>query len=190
VFAKEGKFLAESDDRPAGLVLFDGTIHNEDRRTKAYRMGSFREMEFRLPRENVEEGRRVAPRNLSLPELSRKISETRGTGLAATYRFHFHRRISLAVSCLAFGLLAIPLGLSQRARGKSPAIALTLVVILVYYLFLAAAGSLTSHSPLLMGVLLWFPNAAGFATACWFLWRSENRMIVLPDPIGRLARKR
>jgi lipopolysaccharide export system permease protein len=190
VFAKEGKFLAESDDKPAGLVLFDGTIHNEDRRAKAYRMGSFREMEFRLPRGNVEEGNRNAPRNLTLPELSRKISETGGTGPAATYRYHFHRRLSLAASCLAFGLLAIPLGHSRRARGKSPAIALTLAVILVYYLFLAAAGALESYSPLLMAVLLWLPNAAGFATACWFLWRSENRMMVLPDPFGWLAGKR
>ncbi|MGZ8458942.1 MAG: LptF/LptG family permease [Candidatus Deferrimicrobiaceae bacterium] len=190
VFAKEGKFLAESDDKPAGLVLFDGTIHNEDRRAKAYRMGSFREMEFRLPKGNVEEGNRNAPRNLTLPELSRKISETGGTGPSATYRYHFHRRLSLAASCLAFGLLAIPLGHSRRARGKSPAIALTLAVILVYYLFLAAAGALESYSPLLMAALLWLPNAAGFATACWFLWRSENRMMVLPDPFGWLAGKR
>jgi len=190
VFAKEGKFLAESGDKPAGLVLTDGTIHNEDRRTEAYRIATFREMEFRLPKGNTEGGSGSSPRNLTLPELSRKISETGGTGPAATYRYHFHKRLSLAASCLAFGLLAIPLGYFRRARGKSPAIALTLAVILVYYLFLAAAGALESYSPLLMTVLLWLPNAAGFAAACWLLWRSENRLIFLPDPFGRLAGKR
>jgi lipopolysaccharide export system permease protein len=190
VFAKEGKFLPESDDKPSGLVLSNGTIHNDDRRAKAYRMASFREMEFRLPRGNVEEGDRNAPRNLTLPELSRKISETGGTGSAATYRYHFHRRLSLAASCLAFGLLAIPLGLSQRARGKSPALASTLAIILFYYIFLAAAGALESFSPVLMTLLLWLPNAAGLGAACWLLWRSETRMILLPDPFGLLAGKK
>jgi len=190
VFAKEGKFLPESDDKPSGLVLSNGTIHNDDRRAKAYRMASFREMEFRLPRGNVEEGDRNAPRNLTLPELSRKISETGGTGSAATYRYHFHRRLSLAASCLAFGLLAIPLGLSQRARGKSPALASTLAIILFYYIFLAAARALESFSPVLMTLLLWLPNAAGLGAACWLLWRSETRMILLPDPFGLLAGKK
>src|SRR3990172_3595906 len=83
-------------------------------------MGSFREMEFRLPKGNVEEGNRNAPRNLTLPELFRKISETGGTRPSTTYRYHFHRRLSLAASCLAFGLLAIPLGHSPRAPPNSP----------------------------------------------------------------------
>ncbi|HSL99567.1 MAG TPA: LptF/LptG family permease [Candidatus Limnocylindria bacterium] len=191
VFAKEGKFLPESIDRTAGLLLSDGTIHHDDRRTGAYRIASFREMEFYLPKRNVDAGGdRASPRHLTLPELARKISETEGTGSSANYRYHFHRRLSLAVSCLAFGLLAIPLGHSQRVRGKSPALALTLAVILFYYLFLAAAGTLESSSPALMTLLLWVPNSVGLAAACWLIWRSESRLVSLPDLFGRLERKK
>jgi len=190
VFAKKGTFLPESVDRTAGLLLSDGTIHNDDRRTDAYRIASFREMEFHLPRRNVDAGTRAAPKYLTLPELARKISETEGTGSSGNYRYHFHKRLSLAASCLVFGLLAIPLAHSQRVRGKSPALALTFVVILFYYLFLATAGALESFSPALMTLLLWLPNSAGLAVACWFIWRSETRLVFLPDLIGRFERKK
>lgn len=190
VFAKNGRFLPENSTQSAGILLFDGTIHNYDRKADAYRMASFREMEFRLPRVDVAAGNQDSPWNLTLPELARKISETGGTGPAATYRYHFHRRLSLAASCLAFGLLAIPLGHSQRARGKSSALALTLVSILFFYLFIAAAGALENSSPTLMMALLWFPNAAGIAAGIWLLRRSETRLIFLPDLFGRLAGKR
>jgi lipopolysaccharide export system permease protein len=190
VFAKEGKFLPESDDKPSGIVLSNGTIHNDDRRTNAYRMASFREMEFRLPKPTDEAGNQDSPKSLTLPQLARKISESEEKGSAGPYRYHFHRRLSLAASCLAFGLLAIPLGLSQRARGKSPALASTLAIILFFYFFLATAGAVEESSPRFMAVLLWLPNAVGLGAACWLLWRSETRMILLPDLFGRLAGKK
>lgn len=190
VFAKNGRFLPENSTQSAGILLFDGTIHNYDRKADAYRMASFREMEFRLPRVSVAAGNQDSPRNLTLPELARKISRAEGTSSAGPYRYRFHRRLSLAASCLAFGLLAIPLGHSQRARGKSSALALTLVLILFFYLFIAAAGALENSSQTLMTAILWFPNAAGLAAAIWLLRRSETRLIFLPDLFGRLAGKR
>ena len=82
----------------------------------------------------------------------------------------------------------MPLGHAQRVRGKSPALALTLAVILFYYLFLAAAGALESFSTALMTLLLWVPNSAGLAAACWLIWRSESRLVFLPDLFRRLER--
>lgn len=190
VFAKKGKFLPSDDERAAGLVLSDGTIHHDDRAVEAYRIASFREMEFRLARGHVDSGNEDSPRRLTLPELARRISETEGRGVSAPYRYHFHRRLSLAASCIAFGLLAIPLGHAQRARGKSPAVVLTLAVILLYYVFLAVAGVLEEVSPAFMAVFLWLPNVAGLGAACWFLWRSETRLIVLPQALDRLTRKK
>lgn len=184
VFAQKGRFVPEERTHRARLILSDGTIHNDDRAAHAYRIASFREMEFRVGRGRAGDGDHNGARDLTLPQLARRISETGGTGRAASYRYHFHRRLSLAVSCLAFGLLAIPLGHAQRMRGKSPAIALTLVIILVYYIFIAVAGVFESGFPMLMVALLWFPSAAGFAAACWLLWRSEHRMILLPGPFG------
>ncbi|GAB4363973.1 MAG: LPS export ABC transporter permease LptF [Deltaproteobacteria bacterium] len=190
VFAEEGTFLPEDPGTPLGIVLSAGTIHQEDRAAGLYRLGDFATMEFRLPRETAGSGGGDSPRHLTLPELWDRIVETGGTGRSATYRYHFHRRLSLAASCLAFGLLAIPLGVSQRARGKSPALALTLFVILVYYLFLAAGGAVESTVPGAMVSLLWAPNLLGATVAAWILVRSERRLILLPNLFDRLRGRR
>lgn len=187
VLSRTGDFAARGDENGVGLILRDGAIHHEDDATGIYRVASFRTMEFRLSRDAVVAGRGDEPRSLTLPQLSRKIAETGGRGAGAPYRYHFHRRLSLAASCLAFGLLAIPLGLSQRARGRSPALAFTVAIILAYYLFIAAARGVESSAPGLVAPLLWLPNAVGICAAGWILWRSESRMISVPSLFGRFG---
>ena len=190
VFAEEGEFLPEAGDTPLGIVLSRGSIHHEDRKSEVYRLAAFASMEFRLPREVSGLGDGDSPRRLTLPQLWTRIVETGGTGRFASFRYHFHRRLSLAASCFAFGLLAIPLGLSQRARGKSPALALTVAVILLYYIFLAAGGALEPTMPWVMEVLLWTPNAVGIVLAGWFLVRSESRLVLIPNLLERLRGSR
>ncbi len=185
VLSRDGEFAAAGSDDGVGLRLHDGTIHHEDEKSGVYRMASFGTLDFRLHRDAIAAARPNDPRSMTLPQLSRKIAETGGRGDAATYRYHFHRRLSLSVSCLAFGLLAIPLGLSQRARGRSPAFASTVAIILAYYLFVAAAGAAESAAPVLMAVLLWLPNVIGLCLAGWILWRSESRVISVPSFFGR-----
>ena len=125
------------------------------------------------------------PKGMTLPELSRKIDATGGRGANATYRYHFHRRLSLAVCCLSFGLLAIPLGFSLRSRGKSSAVGITVALFLVYYLFIAAAGAVERRSGPGMIALLWAPNALGLSLAAWILWRSEHFVTLFPRIFGR-----
>ena len=54
--------------------------------------------------------------------------------------YHFHRRLSLAVSCLSLRSArdSSP-GFSLRSRGKSSPVGITVALVLVYYLFIAAA---------------------------------------------------
>lgn len=185
VLSRNGEFAARGEGNGVGLTLRNGTIHHEDDSSGIYRIASFATMEFRLPRDAVAAGRGDEPKSLTLPQLSRKIAETGGRGDGAAYLYHFHRRLSLAASCLAFGLLAVPLGLSQRARGRSPALAFTVAIILAYYLFIAAARGILPSAPGLVALLLWLPNATGICLAGWILWRSETRTISMPSLFGR-----
>jgi lipopolysaccharide export LptBFGC system permease protein LptF len=126
------------------------------------------------------------PKGMTLPQLSDVIRRTGGAGRFAKYRYHFHRRLSLAVSCLSFGLLAIPLGMAQRARGKSSAFGITIALVIAYYLFIAVAGTLESRYPRLMVAFLWAPNTLGISMSAWILWQSEHRMDILPGPLQAL----
>ena len=186
VFAKEGEFTPENDTRAVRLHLLDGTIHHEDPAGGVYRIAAFRRMDFLLPLGLVGAGDREDPRSLTLPELSRRSAALGNEGMGPSFRYHFHRRLSLAASCLAFGMFAMPLGMLQRARGKSPAFAITVALVVFYYLFLAAGGSLEARAPAAMVLLIWAPNAIVLGFALWILGRSETRMISLPAFLGRI----
>jgi lipopolysaccharide export system permease protein len=190
VFAREGEFSPESGTHIVRLHLSDGTIHHEDVAGGVYRTASFQGMDFLLPLGLAGAGDNEDPKRLSLPELSRRSTAPGKTAKGASYRYHFHRRLSLASSCLAFGLFAMPLGLFQRARGKSPAFAITLALIVFYYLFLAAGGALETRAPGAMVLLIWAPNAIVLGVALWILWRSESHMISLPSLFGRAQGKK
>jgi lipopolysaccharide export system permease protein len=190
VFAKEGEFSPEGGDRVVRLRLSDGTIHHEDSAAGVYRAASFQGMHFLLPLGLAGTGDIDNPRLLSLPELSSRSAALGETAKGASYRYHFHRRLSLAFSCLAFGLFAMPLGLYQRARGKSPAFAITVALIVFYYLFLAAGSALEAWAPGAMVILLWAPNAIVLGVALWILWISESRMIALPSFFGQARGKK
>jgi LPS export ABC transporter permease LptF len=185
VFAREGRFLPAAGDGVVGLELSDGTIHGEPTGKPLYRIASFGRMTFRIPLEESSVPGGDNPRGMTLPELSRKIDATGGGSAYSTYRYHFHRRLSLAASCLSFGLLAIPLGFSLRSRGKSSAVGITVALVLVYYLFIAAAGAMGGRSDPAMIAFLWTPNILGLSLAVWILWRSERSVALLPRLFGR-----
>lgn len=189
VFAREGEFFPVSETHIVRLRLSEGTIHHADSPADIYRTASFRGMDFLLPAGGAVGGDSDNPRALTLPELYRRSAGPGSAEKLASYRYHFHRRLSLAFSCLAFGLFALPLGLFRRARGKSPAFAITVALIVFYYLFLAAGSALEARAPVAMVLLVWAPNALVLGFALWAFLRSESSLISLPALFGRAAGK-
>lgn len=190
VFARQGEFAQGSGEQAVGLTLSDGEIHSGDPVDNVYRVASFRGLEFRLPMAVPDTVNPGDPKNLTIPQLLAKAREGAGREEGNELTYHLHRRLSLAASCLAFGLLAVPLGLTQRARGKSPALAITVLLILFYYVFLAAAGALTSRFPAGTVALLWTPNVLVLLLAFLALRRSETGPLVLPSPLAALLSRR
>lgn len=183
VFSREGRFLPAANGEPTGIELRDGTIHGNPSGKGLYRVASFGRMDFRVPVGIAETSVANVPKGMTLPQLAAKVKRTGGTGRDATFRYHFHRRLSLAFSCISFGLLAIPLGMTQRARGKSSAFGKTLALVLAYYMFIAGAGMLEKNFPRAMAAVLWAPNVLAVLASAWILWRSEHQMGLLPSRI-------
>lgn len=176
VTARDGVFVPQGEGRAPALRLSSGTLLNEDPARDAFRLASFETLELHLPETASGFAGSGSPHGMTVPQLSRKVSDALDPKDAASYRYHLHRRLSMAFSCLAFGLLAVPLALSQKSRGRSPAVALTIATIVAYYLFIAAAGAFESRMPLLMVALLWAPNALA-VVACGVIYGFDRSRI-------------
>jgi len=87
----------------------------------------------------------------------------------------FHQRIALPFACLAFALIALPLGVSTNRGGRSMGLVLSLLLMFAYYLALAGgsrATSVGSFSPVLGA---WLPNVVFTAIGLGLMARADRQ---------------
>ncbi len=74
-------------------------------------------------------------------------------------RIELHQRLALPPACFLLALIGIPLGISSRKGGKSPAFVFTVALAFIYWMGLIAAQGLAKQQALPVGIAMWIPNA-------------------------------
>jgi LPS export ABC transporter permease LptF/LPS export ABC transporter permease LptG len=98
------------------------------------------------------------PRQLSNSERSvKELASERGPGWGEA-RVELHRRFAFPVACLAFALVAVPLGAQPRRGGRAAGTLLAVVLIASYYLLLAMGANLARQGTLLPSEGIWLAN--------------------------------
>jgi lipopolysaccharide export system permease protein len=67
------------------------------------------------------------------------------------------KRLALSMSCFAFTLLGIPLGMRSKRKESSIGIAISLALVFVFYLFIIIANSLVGQPQLRPDLIVWTP---------------------------------
>jgi lipopolysaccharide export LptBFGC system permease protein LptF len=70
----------------------------------------------------------------------------------------YHKRISLALACITFALVGIPLGVTAQRRETSIGFALSLIVAFLYLLFAIIGDNRRGDPEVYPQVLVWLPN--------------------------------
>jgi lipopolysaccharide export system permease protein len=112
----------------------------------------------------------------TLAELLDEDQRLRGQGIyPAAVLLEAHQRVAGAVTCVAFTLVGIPLGLRTGRRETSIGIALSLGLALLYYVLIMVANTLKDRPQLYPEAILWAPNILFQAAGVWLLWRVSRR---------------
>jgi LPS export ABC transporter permease LptG len=107
-------------------------------------------------------------REMSIAELETRIGELQANNLP----FHnpvmeIHKKFSIPVACLVFGLVGVALGVSNRKDGKLASFVLGIAVIFAYYVIMFMSESMTKGALMPAWLAMWVPNivmgAAGLA---------------------------
>lgn len=77
------------------------------------------------------------------------------------YLVEANERLALSLSCFAFTLLGIPLGIKSRRRESSIGVGISLGVVFVFYFFIIIADALVKHPHFHPDIIVWFPVVAG-----------------------------
>lgn len=116
------------------------------------------------------EKRRTSRSALSIEQLLDQL-KTGDSGAQSQSRTEISKRFSFPFSCLAFALMAVPLGITAHRRETSIGYLMSLVVAFSYFLFVIMADTLRGNPKMHPELLVWFPNVLFLVLGAWLFRR-------------------
>ena len=89
-----------------------------------------------------------------------------------------HKKFSVPLSCIFFGLLALPLGIKSHRAVKSRGVAVAIIVVSIYYLLRIGGEAFVETGYLSPEIGVWTPNII-FALLGIYLFYMANKEISL-----------
>jgi lipopolysaccharide export system permease protein len=164
IFAKRGELVPDPEHQRLMLNFYDAKFEQRDsddprdifkiQHGIVMQQGSFPISLDALYEENAH-GRRLE--SYTLPELSDFIAKGAG-GDSLAAKVEFHKRFSSSLACLAFALVAVPLGITTHRKETSVGFALSLVIAFTYYFFIIVANTFRDNAHAFPQLLIWMPN--------------------------------
>ena len=110
---------------------------------------------------------------LSIEQLLEQLKSENKQQRSAS-RTEINKRFSFPMSCLAFALIGVPLGVTAHRRETSIGFAMGLIVAISYFLFVIIGDTLRANPKVHPELLVWFPNVL-FLVLGTFLFRRLAR---------------
>ena len=179
IVASRGRIAMDTNRRALIFQLFNGVIDRVNRETQTTETITFRRYEVKL--DLGIQGIRGAVLSRDQYELPLDELWTAAYDLKEKNDLHYtsyfieaHRRLSLPFACVVLGLVAVPLGIQSRLKGRNWGVIMGLIIFLVYYLILTAGRSFggTGAYPPALG--MWMPNIVIGALAVSMIRRANS----------------
>lgn len=117
-------------------------------------------------------------RAYTLRELWDYLPEVRAQNdpqLLSRVKVEMSKRLSLSLACIAFAVVAMPLGVTAQRKETSVGFAISLALAFGYFFFVVLAEMLRDKVTLHPYLLLWIPNVLFIGAGAWLLARLDHR---------------
>jgi LPS export ABC transporter permease LptG/LPS export ABC transporter permease LptF len=104
-------------------------------------------------------------------------------------RVEIHKKFSIPVACLVFGLFALPLGINNRRGGKASGFALSIGVIALYYILLSNGEEAARFGKIPAWLGMWAPNLLLAIGGVFLLARRNRDKSLLLSRLDRWVRE-
>jgi len=113
-------------------------------------------------------------RSYTLSELTEYMRQGAG-GRMLEASVEYNKRFSAALACIAFVLVAIPLGVTTHRKETSVGFALSLVIAFTYFFCIIMADTFHSSPAAHPALLIWAPNIIFIALGSVLFWRLAKK---------------
>jgi len=163
--AKRGRLLIDEAKHSVTLVLEDGTQHGVNlREPDKYNLGRFRQTLLSIDPETVfpREGPMKGYTEMTIAELKADMAQLQAQNIYPHNQIMaWQRKYSIPAACIAFMLVALGMGVSNRRDGRLASFVLGIAVVFVYWVLYYLAESVAKAGFLpywFAWVAMWVPN--------------------------------
>jgi LPS export ABC transporter permease LptG/LPS export ABC transporter permease LptF len=174
--ARNGRVLLNRQRRTVELLLEDVTTHTTDASGK-YNVGHSKTLVMSVDPDTVfpREGPAKGDNEMTIAELRARAAELEQNGISSHNQWMaIHRKFSIPVACLVFGLIGLALGATNRRDGTLGSFVLGVIIVFAYYIPLFLGPALAKGGLIPPWLAVWLPNVVlgglGFAL---FVWRDR-----------------
>ncbi|HEU4889137.1 MAG TPA: LPS export ABC transporter permease LptG [Thermoanaerobaculia bacterium] len=95
-------------------------------------------------------------------------------------RVEIHKKFAIPFACIAFGVLGLPLGITNRRGGKSSGFTLSIAIIVFYYLMINNGEQLAANGKIPAALGMWGANLILFVTGLILIGRANRDFAARP----------
>jgi LPS export ABC transporter permease LptG len=103
-------------------------------------------------------------------------------------RVEIHKKFAIPFACIAFGILGLPLGITNRRGGKSSGFSLSIAIILLYYVMINNGEQLAAGGRIPAWLGMWGANLILLAAGFYLLSRANRDFVSQSTDAGPLRR--
>jgi lipopolysaccharide export system permease protein len=189
IIAEKAFLVSDPSLMTVTLRLENGSTHTVDKRLKNYRKMDFSSYDVNLDIESsIAAAKKVSSKSSTEMTVWELSQELKTAGLEdAVFRemaIEFYKTITTPLSCIVFGILAIPLSIRAHRAVRSRGFTLGLIIVFIYYIMRLGGEALVETGRLSPLIGTWSPNIIFSIVGFYLLIRAANdRPIPLEIPI-------
>lgn len=191
ILAKRAYLISDPESMTVKIKLEDGSIHTVSADMKSYRKIDFKSyyinLDLTTALANFDESTKSST-EMTMSELLEKMKKP-GLDQAAVRELaiEVHKKFSIPLSCIFFGMVGLPLGIRSHRSVKSRGFAVGLVVVASYYLLRIGGEALVETGYIAPVLGVWTPNFVFAVVGISLLYAANNEISLLPA--GNIFRK-
>lgn len=179
IAAQSGGLSIVKSTKQVWLNLRQAETHVWDpRKPDRYDLNRNETQRILLPDKNIMDNGQIS-RSLRELDLKQLLSQARDLrhGDPDTYRMvwvEIHKKFSIPFACIVFGLVGLPLGITNRRGGKSSGFSLSIAIIVFYYVLLMNGEHMANGGKIPPWLGIWAANILLFILGIFLLTRANR----------------
>ena len=180
ILSKQGFIFTDPTALRIQLQLRNGSIHELVKQGKDYQIMRFDRYDLALnipETDQMKKNQTLNPREMSVSELRKRISDNeKAKRPDALKKIELSKRFSIPLTCILFGIIGVPLGITSRRSGKSGGFVFAILIILMYYVSLVLVQNFGQAGMINPYFSVWIPNIVLLSIAIYVCYKTQKEI--------------